>query len=344
MKVGKGDKVRFLNAVGGGIVSRCEGKTVYVEDEDGFEIPVSENEVVVIEARAAQKAEAEEVRQAEKAAEVAAVEEEPTYTFSETAADDVSPHFCLAFLRSDLGRSGYVDLYAVNDSNCFAFFTLAEQTSTPGELRILHYGTIEPNTKLMLEKYNPQRIDNQTWRCQLLLFKKSKNFRAYEPIETVVKIKASKFFRDNAFADNDFFTEKAVVIPIIKTELDVKLEQLSEADFHSVIAQKEKPAPKQQSRRSTSELIEVDLHINEILESTAGLSNGEMLQVQLARFRHVMEENLSHKGQRIVFIHGVGNGTLKAELRKILDRDYRKVNYQDASFKEYGFGATMVTI
>ncbi len=344
MKVGKGDKVRFLNAVGGGIVSRTEGKTVYVEDEDGFEIPVGENEVVLVEARAAQKAQAEEERRVEKQNEVTEVAEEPAYTFSETAADDDSPRFFLAFLRSDSGRSGYVDLYAVNDSNCFVFFTLAEQTSAPDQLRILHYGTIEPNTKLMLEKYNPQRIDNQTWRCQLLLFKKSRPFNAYKPVETVLKIRSAKFFRDNAFAVNDFFDEKAVVVPVIKDELDIKLEQLSEADLHQVIAQKESAPKPKQSKRSTNELIEVDLHINEILDSTAGLSNGEMLQVQLARFRHVMEENIDRKGQRIVFIHGVGNGTLKAELRKILDREYRKHNYQDASFKEYGYGATMVTI
>ena len=57
-----------------------------------------------------------------------------------------------------------------------------------------------------------------------------------------------------------------------------------------------------------------------------------------------MEANTKNKGRRIVFIHGVGNGTLKTELRKQLERKYKGINYQDASFREYGYGATMVII
>jgi dsDNA-specific endonuclease/ATPase MutS2 len=51
-----------------------------------------------------------------------------------------------------------------------------------------------------------------------------------------------------------------------------------------------------------------------------------------------------HKSKKIVFIHGVGNGKLKHELRRILDAEYKNLRYQDASFKEYGFGATMVLL
>ena len=46
----KGDKVRFLSEVGGGKVAGFQGKNiVLVEDEDGFEIPMPINEVVVVE-------------------------------------------------------------------------------------------------------------------------------------------------------------------------------------------------------------------------------------------------------------------------------------------------------
>ncbi|MFO8000219.1 MAG: DUF2027 domain-containing protein, partial [Marinilabilia sp.] len=44
-----GDKVRFLNDVGGGVVTRVEGKTIYVEDEIGFEVPMPVSEIVVVE-------------------------------------------------------------------------------------------------------------------------------------------------------------------------------------------------------------------------------------------------------------------------------------------------------
>lgn len=342
----KGDKVRFLNMEGGGIVARIEGRTLYVEDSDGFEMPCQENEVVLIEASAQQKAEAEQRRIEAKKDEIAEIVVDSEYKFAEEASDDQNPHFYIGFIKSDKGNSGYLDLYVVNDSNSYAFFTLTEQVGESNEVRMLHYGTVEPNTKLMLDKYNPQRIDNQTWQCQLLLFKKSKTFPSYAPISTALKIKATKFFRENCFVETDFFDEKAILMAVIPDELQSKIEQLTNTDLHKIARQKEREEQKKTSKPSNKpgEIIEVDLHIDAILDNTANLSNGEMLQIQIARFKHVMEENMNRKGQRIVFIHGVGNGTLKTEVRKTLDRQYRKCNYQDASFKEYGYGATMVVI
>lgn len=47
MKIG--DKVRFLSEVGGGKVAGFQGKNiVLVEDEDGFQMPMLINEVVVV--------------------------------------------------------------------------------------------------------------------------------------------------------------------------------------------------------------------------------------------------------------------------------------------------------
>ena len=35
----KDDRVKFLNDVGGGVVTRVDNKIVYVENQDGFEVP-----------------------------------------------------------------------------------------------------------------------------------------------------------------------------------------------------------------------------------------------------------------------------------------------------------------
>ena len=69
-----------------------------------------------------------------------------------------------------------------------------------------------------------------------------------------------------------------------------------------------------------------------------------MLECQLNVFRKTMDENLKNKGRRIVFIHGKGEGVLRNALIKELKYKYKNCVYQDASFREYGFGATMVTI
>ena len=57
-----------------------------------------------------------------------------------------------------------------------------------------------------------------------------------------------------------------------------------------------------------------------------------------------MNENIHRKGQKIVFIHGKGEGVLRKAILDELKRKYRSCEAQDASFREYGFGATLVTI
>ena len=88
----------------------------------------------------------------------------------------------------------------------------------------------------------------------------------------------------------------------------------------------------------------VDLHANEVLDTTTGMSAGDILNYQLGVFRKTLEENKQKKGQKIVFIHGKGEGVLRHALINELKYKYKKYTYQDASFQEYGYGATQVTI
>jgi len=74
------------------------------------------------------------------------------------------------------------------------------------------------------------------------------------------------------------------------------------------------------------------------------LSNAEMLQIQIDKFHSVLAEHKNRKGQKIVFIHGKGEGVLRHALIHELSYRYKQYSYQDASFQEYGYGATQVTI
>ena len=95
---------------------------------------------------------------------------------------------------------------------------------------------------------------------------------------------------------------------------------------------------------SSAEILEVDLHINALLDNTAGLSPAVLLNTQLTEFRIIMDRNIRKKGQQIVFIHGKGDGVLRESIIKELRRRYRTCTYEDANFQKYGYGATMVTI
>ena len=88
----------------------------------------------------------------------------------------------------------------------------------------------------------------------------------------------------------------------------------------------------------------VDLHASELLDTTAGMSAGDILEYQLDVFRRTLEQYKDRKGQKLVFIHGKGEGVLRQSIIHELNYKFKQYPYQDASFREYGYGATQVTI
>lgn len=89
-------------------------------------------------------------------------------------------------------------------------------------------------------------------------------------------------------------------------------------------------------------LMEIDLHINKLTKSVKGLDNYDMLNLQLDTAKRKLEFAIHKRISKIVFIHGVGEGVLKSELHSLLSK--YPVKYYDASYKQYGLGATEVYI
>ena len=83
----------------------------------------------------------------------------------------------------------------------------------------------------------------------------------------------------------------------------------------------------------------VDLHIERIPGSD-GVPEWAALEYQMNYFRQVLRKNLKHRGKRITFIHGVGDGVLASAIRKELD----EVLAVSCSYTFGPMGATNVTI
>ncbi len=94
--------------------------------------------------------------------------------------------------------------------------------------------------------------------------------------------------------------------------------------------------------KTKSNPLEVDLHIHELVSSEKGMSNFEMLSIQLNTAKNKLDMAIKNRHQRIVFIHGVGEGKLKLELYKLFKK--YPIEYYDASYQKYGYGATEVYI
>ena len=77
-------------------------------------------------------------------------------------------------------------------------------------------------------------------------------------------------------------------------------------------------ASKQAKQTNPDGSLTIDLHI-EAIPGGRNIPKGQQLQFQIETFRKVIRENISHRGMKISFIHGIGDGILKAAIRKELD-------------------------
>jgi len=361
----RGDTVRFLNAVGGGTISRIDEKTnmVYVEDEDGFEIPTLMRDCVVIGAvsketnfprkepipnssaqaistpkHGAQNTE-RETRNTERETRIA----EPVI---ETADGDTL-RAVLAFFPVEIKQlqTTPYDCYLVNDSNYFLYYNLL--ICNEGNWKSVSNGVIEPNTQEELCSITKDQLNSwEDIRVQLLPFKQ-KAYTPQAPVDAEIKMNVIRFFKLHSFVENEYFEEPALLVDIMAAQQKNKLAAVSATQIKEALLTKEQKPQAIVHKKAApfrADVLEVDLHIHELVDTTAGMANADMLQLQLDTFHRVLADNKQNKGQKIVFIHGKGEGVLRAEIEKQLRSRYKTYYFQDASFREYGFGATMVTI
>ena len=89
--------------------------------------------------------------------------------------------------------------------------------------------------------------------------------------------------------------------------------------------------------------LEIDLHIQELVNHISHLSNYEIVTIQVNHFMRFFKMARKEKYQKLIVIHGLGQGVLRSEIRQILDAS-DNCTYRDADFKKYGLGATEITL
>ncbi len=136
---------------------------------------------------------------------------------------------------------------------------------------------------------------------------------------------------------------------VIRLEMEVRRLQIRIERLEAAKAIREKvkadmTIQRETVRKQPDNTLEVDLHAHELLDTTAGMDARDIKAYQLKTVRETLEKNAKEKGRKIIFIHGNGEGVLRKAILDMLRRDFPKYETQDASFQQYGFGATMVTV
>jgi len=350
MNFRKGDKVKFLNDVGQGTIVRFQDKNLAVVlNDDGFEVPVLMSELLKIEGDYSfsnnEENQSTETSGSTNSKNIIAEENEDLEEDGLNTDTKANIFFAIVpknqkdIINSDL------DVYLINDSNFRALYTISKSENEFQSL--FAFGNLEDNTKVHLGIIKRDELnDFEEINFQVMFFRKG-NYYLLNPINKKWSVKPARFYKQNTFVENDFFHEKAFVFELSADEFNFA-SQISDADIEKSKKEKERIETKKLFKSSKSginpDIEEVDLHIQELVDDHENLSNTEILDIQMSRFITTLDGGIIAGTKRMVFIHGIGNGRLKREIAKTLDRKYPKLKYQDASFKEYGYGATMVII
>jgi len=355
MKVG--DKVRFLNEKGGGTITAFRGKNiVMVEDADGFEIPMAVNDVIVVEAdnyrtkTAAEKA----ASAAARAAAAPTPKPEPKPAPRPVAAAELAGrdklNLILAFVPvspKELSTTPF-EAYLVNDSNYALYYNYIHIQNNACHL--VSHGLLEPNSKFFLEEfYKSELNEREHMAVQAIAFKEGRSFALKPAVSAEIRIDPVKFFKVHTFQYCDFFNIPALLYPIVENDEPVVRTFVQADELRQALLGRHTPEERPQPvdthiKKYTDGVVEVDLHAEALLDNMQGLQPADILRYQLDKFKEVMEKYKNRRGQRIVFIHGKGEGVLRKALLQELRRSYPHCRHQDASFQEYGFGATLVII
>lgn len=376
MKLKVGDKVKFLNEKGGGVVTHLLGSNmVKVEIESGFEIPVlmadllkiNEFEVGTVERafdnmkktvqdssferKSQSKAIAEEfVEEEEEIEDEYEMEDDSDVTPIYRSGSQISQGIFLTFVPQDQKwiLTKDLDIYIINNTEYDVLYTfnLADDMIYDG----VDYGSITPFSKKLINTITFEEVELWSRGIVQVLFQKETNNKIMMPLSTEYDIKPVKFHKEGNYINFSLLGMKSFVYVLgdMSTMLPIHHNVMSKKNMEISIE------PTKAKETKESEVIDkyivnsneavVDLHAQELFSDINDISPERLLSLQLAYFEKCVESGIKSKLYKITFIHGVGEGILKNAIISKLREYVGQVYYEPAPMRDYGTGAINVFI
>lgn len=325
MAIRIGNRVRFLNEKGEGVVTRFKDKAHAFVEVDGFEIPYHVSELVLVDTEivfTGEEKKGEEILQ-------------------EGVFFMVEPDHEIPLLQNEFS------FYILNSSSYHLLFTYSIRDGK--QYQTTKQGEIGPFQKVLLKKLQKHQVREFGYHKIELLFFKKQHYTPQIPVAEIIHLNESVLNPSTFIPHHDFkFPVWACTLKDNFMEAKQVEQKLTDYDKERLRMLKELKKQDKISvpHKNPAFLVdkEVDLHIEELTDSFRGMSNHDMLQLQLRSFQKHLDEAINNRYHKIVFIHGVGNGRLKQEIMAILAGYTKEVRYHDAEYKRYGMGATEVII
>ena len=316
-----GDKVRMLRGKEEGIVTRIiDSKLIEVEIEDGFQIPVMKNEVVVIA-----KEEANFFRQ----------EESPkTPEKSSKASPAVLSKEEGVFLAFRPVNDRILAVYLINRGAQQIPFAVFEESKKG--LKGLASGSLAAGSHQKLAEVSLQNFEEwPAYVFQFIFFTPGIVGQLKMPLTKKINFKASSFYRSKRVAP--VLNAEAYTFRLDGEAITVDPEQVKDSlsgnrISNSAALPTQAPPPV------------LDLHIEALSPNAASMSSQDILNLQLSTFAKHLDQAIASGIDEVIYVHGVGNGTLRDAIHKYLSKQENISFYKDAQKNKFGYGATLVQI
>ena len=351
MGIKVGDRVKFLNESGGGVVSKIlNPKMVNVAVEDGFDIPTMITELVIVEPVGhAENMFREDFKVELSSNNYAEENSEPeNHLLKLNQVSDEAEGVYLALVPQDQKWmiTGGLDVYLVNHTPYDVLYSLMLKGSNDAYFGY-DYNSIEAESALLIESL--EREEMEDWREGLvqILYHNLKSGSAIIPVNATFKIKSNKLNNENSYQYSVLVKQKALVFSLneILNQEKFGAEQFKGEDkeLQVVRAAEKKEIPLIDRHQILPKIAEVDLHISELIDNISGMESRDMFALQKKYFTDCLESAILQNYKKVTFIHGVGNGILKNAIIEIL-KNYENIENQSASISKFGLGAIDVLI
>ena len=363
MKLKVGDKVKFLNQIGGGVVTKIvSSQIVNVADDTGFDIPTLIKDLIKVEPmQGAGKLFEQNVdievpaKQSAQSQLEADYDEETVSPLRPTPESrNIDKGIYLAFVPHEQRWliTGSVDVYILNRTPYTFLASIFLQTQDNFEG--VDYSAIAPESKIYLDTIDRESLDYWSKGVVQGMFHYDSGRSVLNTVSADFKVKGSRFYKEDGYVDVGCLGEKALLISLAKlsdiniistiddkkTDIVDKNEVLQEP----IVIRKSKvinPDNILEQYFIEPNVAEVDLHIEALYPNCESLDDHSKFEIQMDFFRKCLNEAIVNHVQKIIFIHGVGSGVLKNEIIKELKK-YKGLHYFDASMAKDGVGATEV--
>ncbi len=361
MKLNVGDQVKFLNAVGGGVVTKIlDTRMVLVSDQDGFEMPTLIAELIKIDPTDAIGRFFSEKFNVPSSTlrEMTSHESLVTNAVAETPDDLLDPRAIrnrtyeevfLAFIPHDQKWmiTGIVDIFLINNTSFDVIYNLFHRTPT-GQFNGVDYGSLFANSRHLLTTVNREGLSQWTEGSLQFLFHKEHLDFVVPPFDSDFQIDGTKFHKEGAYRESSLIKEKGIIVRLLSLTSYIE-EKRSLSTLHATPVSESQTVVSNRNlpiiftHQTETRKAVVDLHIHELIEDPSNLQKTEILDFQKNYFIRCLDAAIANNFINVIFIHGVGDGILRSVLINQLEKT-EGIEWFDAPMALYGVGAVDVRI